>query len=94
MVSDESFRFEVTVKDTDIAEAENVLKAALASVDSHGASAGELMLAEQGYFKELSDSERGFDRTNAAYVQMCTRAFLINAPLSSSAQRLDFLTSK
>lgn len=94
MVSDESFRFEVTVKDTDIAEAENVLKAALASVDSHGASAGELMLAEQVYFKELSDSERGFDRTNAAYVQMCTRAFLINAPLSSSAQRLDFLTSK
>ena len=39
MVSDESFRFEVTVRDTDIAEAENALKAALASVDSHGASA-------------------------------------------------------
>ena len=94
MVSDESFRFEVTVRDTDIAEAENALKAALASVDSHGASAGELILAEQVYFKELSDRKRGFERTNAAYVRMCTRAFLMNAPLSSSAQRLDFLKSK
>lgn len=93
-VADESFRFEVTVRDTSIAEAEKALKAALASMDMHGASASELILAEEVYFNELSARQHGFERTNEAYVQMCTRAFLMNAPLSASAQRLDFLKSK
>ena len=94
MVSDESFLFEVTVRDTCIAEAENALKAVLASVDAHGASASELILAEEAYFKGLSARSTGLERTNAAYVDMCARAFLMNAPLAASAQRLAFLKSK
>lgn len=94
MVSDESFRFEVTVRDTSAADAESALKDALASVDVHGASANELLLAEDVYFRELLARSRGYDRTNAAYMQMCTRAFLMNAPLAASSQRLDFLRSK
>ena len=94
MVSDESFRFEVTVKDTAAADAEEALKGALASVDAHGASAGELIMAEDVYFSELEAHKYGYDRTNAAYVQMCKRSFLMNAPLSGAAQTLAFLRSK
>ena len=94
MVSDETFRFEVTVRDTSVAEAETALRATLASVDAYGASANELIMAEDVYFSGLDSRRYGYDRTNAAYVQMCTRAFLMNTPLSASAQRLDFLRSK
>lgn len=94
MVSDETFRFEVTVRDTSVAEAEAALRATLASVDAYGASANELIMAEDVYFSGLDSRRYGYDRTNAAYVQMCTRAFLMNTPLSASAQRLDFLRSK
>lgn len=94
MVSDETFRFEVTVRDTSVAEAEAALRATLAAVDAYGASANELIMAEDVYFSGLDSRRYGYDRTNAAYVQMCTRAFLMNTPLSASAQRLDFLRSK
>ena len=94
MVSDETFRFEVTVRDTSVTEAEAALRTALASVDAYGASASELLLAEDVYFRGLESRKYGYDRTNAAYVQMCTRAFLMNTPLAASAQRLDFLRSK
>ena len=94
MVPDETFRFEVTVRDTCIAEAEESLKIALASVDAGSVSATELVFSEEAYFDELEARQRGYDRTNAAYVQMCTKAFLMNAPLAASAQRLDFLRSK
>lgn len=94
MVPDETFRFEVTVRDTCIAEAENALKLALASVDAGSVSATELVFAEEAYFNGLTARKHGHDRTNAAYVQMCTKAFLMNAPLAASAQRLDFLKSK
>lgn len=94
MVSDETFRFEVTVRDTSVAEAEAALRATLAAVDAYGASANELIMAEDVYFSGLESRRYGYDRTNAAYVQMCTRAFLMNTPLSASAQRLDFLRSK
>ena len=94
MVSDETFRFEVTVRDTSVAEAEAALRSTLASVDAYGASANELIMAEDVYFSGLDSRRYGYDRTNAAYVQMCTRAFLMNTPLSASAQRLDFLRSK
>ena len=94
MVSDETFRFEVTVRDTSVADAEDALRTTLASVDVYGASANELIIAEDVYFSGLDSRRYGYDRTNAAYVQMCTRAFLMNTPLSASAQRLDFLRSK
>ena len=94
MVSDETFRFEVTVRDTSVTEAESALRSALASVDAYGASANELIMAEDVYFSGLDSRRYGYDRTNAAYVQMCTRAFLMNTPLAASAQRLDFLRSK
>ena len=94
MVSDETFRFEVTVRDTYVAQTEAALRSALASVDAYGASASELLLAEDVYFRGLESRKYGYDRTNAAYVQMCTRAFLMNTPLAASAQRLDFLRSK
>ena len=94
MVSDETFRFEVTVRDTSVADAEAALRSALASVDAYGASANELIMAEDVYFSSLESRRYGYDRTNAAYVQMCTRAFLMNTPLAASAQRLDFLRSK
>ena len=94
MVSDETFRFEVTVRDTSVTEAEAALRSALASVDAYGASANELIMAEDVYFSGLDSRRYGYDRTNAAYVQMCTRAFLMNTPLAASAQRLDFLRSK
>ena len=94
MVSDETFRFEVTVRDTYVAQTEAALRTALASVDAYGASASELLLAEDVYFRGLESRKYGYDRTNAAYVQMCTRAFLMNTPLAASAQRLDFLRSK
>lgn len=94
MVSDETFRFEVTVRDTSVAEAEAALRSTLASVDAYGASANELIMAEDVYFSGLDSRRYGYDRTNAAYVQMCTRAFLMNTPLAASAQRLDFLRSK
>lgn len=94
MVPDESFRFEVTVKDTAAADAEEALKGALASVDAYGASASELIMAEDVYFNELEARRFGYDRTNAAYVQMCSKAFLMNAPLAASSQNLDFLRSK
>ena len=94
MVADESFRFEVTVKDTSVTDAENALKGALASIDAKGASANELILAEDVYFSGLEARSRGYDRTNAAYVRMCTRSFLMNAPLAASSQRLAFLRSK
>ena len=93
-MSDERFAFEVTVKDTCAAEAENALKAALASVDVYGASSSELIMAESVYFKDLESSQKGYERTNAAYVQMCIRACLMDAPLSASAQRLAYLRSK
>lgn len=92
--SGETFAFEVTVRDTSIAEAEKALRAALASVDAYGASSSELILAENVYFKHLENEILKHDRTNAAYVQMCTRAYLMGAPLSSSAQRLAYLRSK
>jgi hypothetical protein len=63
-------------------------------VDAYGASANELIMAEDVYFSGLDSRRYGYDRTNAAYVQMCTRAFLMNTPLAASAQRLDFLRSK
>lgn len=94
MVSDETFRFEVTVRDTSVTEAEAALRSALASVDAYGASANELIMAEDVYFRGLESRKYGYDRTNAAYVQMCTKAFLMNTPLAASAQRLDFLRSK
>ena len=94
MVSDESFRFEVTVRDTSIADAESALRTTLASVDNYGASANELILAEDVYFRGLESRRYGYDRTNAAYVHMCRRAFLMNTPLAASSQRLDFLRSK
>ena len=94
MVSDETFRFEVTVRDTSVADAEDALRTTLASVDVYGASANELIIAEDVYFSGLDSRRYGYDRTNAAYVQMCTRAFLMNTPLAASAQRLDFLRSK
>ena len=94
MVSDETFRFEVTVRDTYVAQAEAALRSALASVDAYGASASELLLAEDVYFRGLESRKYGYDRTNAAYVQMCRRAFLMNTPLAASSQRLDFLRSK
>lgn len=94
MVSDETFRFELTVRDTSVTEAEAALRSALASVDAYGASANELIMAEDVYFSGLDSRRYGYDRTNAAYVQMCTRAFLMNTPLAASAQRLDFLRSK
>ena len=94
MVSDETFRFEVTVRDASVAEAEAALRSALALVDAYGASANELIMAEDVYFSSLESRRYGYDRTNAAYVQMCTRAFLMNTPLAASAQRLDFLRSK
>ena len=94
MVSDETFRFEVTVRDTSVTEAEAALRSALASVDAYGASASELLLAEDVYFRGLESRKYGYDRTNAAYVQMCRRAFLMNTPLAASSQRLDFLRSK
>lgn len=94
MVSDETFRFEVTVRDTSVAEAEAALRATLASVDAYGASANELIMAEDVYFSGLDSRRYGYDRTNAAYVQMCRRAFLMNTPLAASSQRLDFLRSK
>ena len=94
MVSDESFRFEVAVRDTSVADAENELKSALASIDANGASANELILAEEVYFSGLEARSHGYDRTNAAYVRMCSRAFLMNAPLAASSQRLAFLRSK
>lgn len=94
MVPDEAFRFEVTVSDTCVAEADHALKLALASVDAGSVSATELVFAEEAYFNELTARQRGYDRTNAAYIQMCIRAFLMNAPLAASAQRLDFIRSK
>lgn len=94
MVSDESFRFEVAVREADVVAAENALKDALASVDVQGASTSELILAEEMYFKQLQAHVRGFERTNAAYVDLCAGAFLMNAPLAASAQRLAFLKSK
>lgn len=94
MVPDESFRFEVTVRDTSVADAESVLRSTLASVDVHGASANELIMAEDIYFSNLESRSFGYDRTNAAYVQMCKKAFLMNTPLAASSQRLDFLRSK
>ena len=93
-MSDERFSFEVTVRDTCAAEAENALKAALASVDAYGASSSELLMAENVYFKSVESGMNGYERTNAAYVQMCTRACLMDAPLSASAQRLAYLRSK
>ena len=93
-MSAETFDFEVTVSDTCVAEAENALKAALASVDAYGASASELVLAEGVYFRELEKLVQGSDRTNEAYMQMCIRACLMDAPLVSSAQRLAYLRSK
>ena len=94
MVSDEYIRFEVTISNILVADAENALKGALASVDADGASANELIMAEEVYFSELEARRYGYDRTNAAYVQMCSRAFLMGTPLSTSAQRLDYLRSK
>ena len=93
-MSGETFAMEVTVADTCIADAENALKAALASVDAYGASSSELVLAEKVYFDHLQGQVNGYDRTNAAYVQMCVRACLINTPLSGSAQSLAYLRSK
>lgn len=94
MVSDETFRFEVTVMDTYVDQAEAALRSALASVDAYGASASELLLAEDVYFRGLESRKYGYDRTNAVYVRMCRRAFLMNTPLAASSQRLDFLRSK
>ena len=91
---DETFAFEVIVRDACTAEAEGVLRAALASVDAYGASSSELVMAENVYFKEMETRRKGYDRTNAAYVQMCSRACLMDAPLSNSAQRLAYLRSK
>ena len=92
--SDETFAFEVVVRDTCAVEAENALKAALASVEAYGASSSELVMAENIYFKDMEGSQKGYERTNAAYVQLCTRACLMDTPLSASAQRLAYLRSK
>ena len=93
-MSDETFSFEVTVRDSSVLEAEKALKQAFASVDSYGASSSELVVAENVYFKEQDALRLGFDRTNAAYIQMCVRAFLMGTPLASSAQSLGYLKSK
>ena len=94
LVPDESFSFEVTVRNASVADAEDALKIALASVDAYGASANELIMAEEVYFSQLENIRLGYDRTNAAYVQMCTKAYLMNAPLSASSQSLAFFRSK
>ena len=93
-LSEETFTFDVTVRDTSVSDAESALKEALASVDAYGASASELFLTENLYYRELESRAYGYDRTNDAYVKMCTRACLINAPLASSAQGLAYLGSK
>lgn len=93
-MSDETFAFEVTVRDTCAAEAESALKAAIASVDAYGASSSELVMAENVYFDDMDARQKGYERTNAAYVQMCIRTCLMDAPMSASAQRLAYLRSK
>ena len=93
-MSDETFAFEITLKAADASVAERFLMTALASIDEYGASSSELLIAEKAYFKELEARKYNHDRTNAAYVQLCKRAYLVGAPLVSSAQRLDYLKSK
>jgi len=91
---DETFYVEVRVKAEDGAAAEGILRQTLASVDAHGASADELMLAEGIYFDGLQHRSAGAERTNDAYMQMCVRAWLRNGPLSSSKESLAFHASK
>jgi hypothetical protein len=93
-MSDEAFAFQVTVRDTCAAEAERVLRTALASVDAYGASSSEIVMAGNQYFRDMEVHHREYERTNAAYVQMCIRACLMDTPLSTSAQRLAYLRSK
>ena len=90
----ESFSLSVTLLPEHGSAAADALHRALAETDLAGAPASDLRLAENRYFRYLSSRLSSVERTNEEYMRRCMMAYLYNAPLSSSRERMDFFRSK
>lgn len=90
----ETFTISVTLLPEHAGAADDALHRALAETDLVGAPGSDLRLAENRYFRHLSYLSSTVERTNKEYMDRCIMAYLYNAPLSSSRERLDFFKSK
>ena len=92
--SDELFRLAVTVAQEHTEKAFGIMSEVMNEIDSAGASAEELRLAENAYFAKLSETADSAFRSNAEYVERCIAAYLYNGSLASPVERLAFHRSK
>lgn len=92
--SDELFRLAVTVPEPDADKAYAIMSSVMSGLDANGATAEELRLAENAYFRQLSETADKAVKSNAEYVERCIAAYLYNGSLASPAERLAFFGSK
>ena len=92
-LSDEKYSLMLTVANDDAEAAQAAALSVLAMIDGGQTSEYDIALAHNAYMLDL---ERKSSRamTNSDYVQMCTDAFLYNAPLTSEKELLTLFRSR
>ncbi len=91
---DDSFTVRVAVEPGNAAKAEKAISEVMASIEGKGLMTNEYMMAEASYLQKLGEDAAKPFRLNAEYVDRCRYAFLYNASLASSKEKLAFHTSR
>ncbi len=91
---DDSITIFAVVGSEDASDVSGAMAEIMASINEYGIGKNEYLIAESSYIQKVTDdAERPFT-PNGEYVDRCVNAFLYNAPLASSSERLAFHTSR
>ena len=91
---DDVFALHASVYPDDVQKTAEVMAAVMSSIDAHGVSVDEYVLAESEFMSELKTRAGRSYRSNAEYVERCRAAFMYDSHLSSLKQIYSFHTAR
>ncbi len=91
---DDSITIFAVVASEDASDVSAVMAEIMASIKGYGVGRNEYLIAESSYIQEITSNAELPFTSNGDYVDRCVNAFLYNAPLASSKEKLAFHTSR
>lgn len=92
--ADDMFSVSVTVRKDDALEALKVIAGVMSSIDGYGVSENELLRSEAVCLNKLQEQATSVWVSDSDNVRRCADAFLYNASLASSKEKLAFHNSR
>lgn len=86
---DEMFNVSISVADEDVRQAAGALARSCGAIDALSVTLDEYRVARENYLKQLSEEAMTAFKSNHDYVDRCISAFLRNASLGSSKEKLN-----